>query len=269
MNLRVSDSMKVRPREVPPWGSGTWRGLLRLCLCLALLAPALTRAEVSQNVQAYLLSTSRLIEDLEYERALEQINRAKRVAQGPDDDVALSLYEGVVLAELGRGKQEQANAAFKAALFLRPEAQLPVQVSPKLRMLFEDVRRQVQAELAKTPPKPPPPPPPPPSTLRSKALIPAIAGGALAVAGGVSWGLAHGEKAKLRNGDSSIRTNQDVTAVASRGRNLQTVGVGLLTVGVVGLGIATGMYWLGGPSDSGLPSVDTDGKSAFVTWRWP
>ncbi|OJH35503.1 hypothetical protein [Cystobacter ferrugineus] len=264
-------------------------------LGLVLILPVTARGEISKSVRTYLLSTSRLIEDLEYERALEQINRAKKMAQGPDDDVALSLYEGIVLAELGRGKQDESNAAFKAALFLDPDATLPLLVSPKLKRRFEQVRKQVQRELteknkeespaskvvpstvAPSPQSPAQPLLAQPATevssrgagLRSHALIPAIAGGALVVAGGVSWALAHGQKSKLRDPDSPFLSRADVEEVASRGRTYQTLGVGMLAVGVVGLGVATGMYLLGAPGESMSLRLGTDGTSAFVSGRWP
>jgi hypothetical protein len=117
-------------------------------LGLVLFLPLMARGEVSKSVQPYLISANRLIEDLEYERALEQINRAKKVAQGPEDDVVLSLYEGILLAELGKGQQEASTSAFKAALFLKPDADLPRQVSPKMKKRFEEVRKQIQRELA-------------------------------------------------------------------------------------------------------------------------
>jgi len=246
------------------------------------------------------MSINRLIEDLEYERALEQISRAKKVSQGPEDDVAVSLYEGVVLAELSKGRQDEAEAAFKSALFLDPDAKLPLSVSPKLKRRFEEVRKKVRAELAAREAKakaddkkaddekdgedgrlvdddkegkdrqreeavthvsP-----------RSRAWIPAVAGGALAVTGGVFYGLAHGQKSKLRDRDASLGSRQSAEDVASKGKTLQTVGVSLLSVGVVGLGIATGMYVLGGPpepSGSMTLQVGTDGTSAFIFGRWP
>ncbi|MCE9668308.1 hypothetical protein LY474_10840 [Myxococcus stipitatus] len=281
-------------------GLRVWRALGGRWLCVLslglLLLPVGARAEPSPDVRKYLMSINRLIEDLEYERALEQISRAKKVSQGPEDDVAVSLYEGVVLAELSKGRQDEAEAAFKSALFLDPDAKLPLSVSPKLKRRFEEVRKKVRAELAArgesaakekkvdVPPLPPPSDTPPirkeredllleqPASLRSRAWIPAVAGGALAVTGGVFYGLAHGQKSKLRDRDASLDSPRAAEDVASKGKTLQTVGVSLLSVGVVGLGIATGMYVLGGPpepSGSMTLQVGTDGTSAFISGRWP
>ncbi|AKF87429.1 hypothetical protein MFUL124B02_42685 [Myxococcus fulvus 124B02] len=244
---------------------------------------------MSPDVKRYLLSIHRLVEDLEHERALEQIARAKKVSKGPEDDVAVSLYEGVVLAELSRGKEE-ADAAFQAALFLDPEAKLPLAVSPKLRTRFEAVRQKVLAELAARGEHPMPLrkepvearkddklPPGGDGVLlseravspRERAWIPAAVGGALAAGGGVMWWLASREESKLDEPSADIRSRDDARKVASRARSLQSVSVGLLVGGVVGLGVGTGMYLLGAPRAPLALTVGTDGTSAFVSGRWP
>ncbi len=272
-----------------PWVRGICHGVL--LLGLALLPPG-ARAEVSGDTRRYLLSIHRLIEDLEYERALEQVARAKRVSRGPEDDVAVSLYEGVVLAELSKEGQEEAEAAFKSALFLNPDAVLPLSVSPKLRQRFEAVRVKVREELAargepsealkRRAPEPSREALGPGlstgpvaevsegrSSPRQRAWIPAVTGGVLAVGGGVMWWGASGERARLDGPDEDIGSEKDARKVASRTRSLQTVSVGLLVGGAVGLGVATGMYLMGGPGDAMALSVGTDGTSAFVSGRWP
>ncbi len=285
-------------------------------LVVALLVPQASRAQGSNELQSYLVSVNRLYENLEYERALEQISSAKRLTRGMADDVLLSLYEGVILADMG--KWNDATAAFKSALFLQPEAKLPVKVSPKVEKRFEAVRQQVKKELgpawakreaerqqaeaeaqrleaerqkqaeaerqqaeakaqqeaqaraALTPEATPRAGEVSGSTsLRSRALIPAIAGGVLLAAGGVSYGLARGEQSKLSNNDPSLATRADVDASISRGKTYQTVGFGLLGAGVVGLGVATGLFVLGSPQEPVSLGVSTDGTSAFVYGRWP
>ncbi|WP_241757856.1 hypothetical protein [Myxococcus landrumensis] len=255
-----------------------------------LLLPLAVRAEVSADVRRYLLSIHRLIDDLAYERALEQIARVKKVSQGPEDDVAVSLYEGVVLSELSKGRQEDAEAAFKSALFLDPDAQLPLKVSPKLKKRFEQVRTKVQKELSSrgedpkpvvtpvlkpeakvdvvAPLTPPLPPPAVEKSMRQKAWIPAVAGGALAVGGGVMWLLASKEESKLGK-SSPLGSLDEADVVARRTRSMQSVGVGLFVGSAVGLGVAAGMYLLGGPEEPPMLSVGTDGTSAFVSGRWP
>jgi tetratricopeptide (TPR) repeat protein len=273
-------------------------------------APASPTPATSGEVRDYVVSINRLYENLEYERALQQIERAKRLAQGAEDEVVLSLYEGIILSEMGR--KDEATAAFKSALFLRPDAKLPVKVAPKLETNFESVRRTVKKQMGPmlaqreaerraaeaAPPQPEPqapqakvtPPPsevappvaasplaPTPSTaevspsggLRSKAYLPAIAGGVLVVAGGVSYGLARAEHSRLLDGDPDLRTPEDVRGSVSRGKTLQAVGFGLMGVGVVGLGVSAGMYLLGAPEKPLALGVSTDGTSAFVYGRWP
>jgi tetratricopeptide (TPR) repeat protein len=274
-------------------------------LAVLLLLPWGARAQVSPEVRTYLTSVGSLYESLEYERALEQISSARRLTRGAEDDVALSLYEGLILADMGRN--DAASAAFKAALFLNPEAQLPVQVSPKVARQFKSLRKQVKQVLASgrtedepEPRRPEPPPPPsmerarleapapvaPPAEqtqaehaptvntsgqrgLRSRALIPAVAGGVLLAVGGVSYGLARNEQARLRNGDPSLTSYEEARRSMSRGKSFQNVGVGLIGAGVVGLGLAAGFYVLGAPEAPMALSVGTDGTSAFVTGRWP
>ncbi|WP_163995813.1 hypothetical protein [Pyxidicoccus caerfyrddinensis] len=283
-----------------------------LCGVLLVLVPLGAHAAPGPEVRPYLVSVGRLYEDLEFERALEQLVTARHLCRGLEDDVALSLWEGILLAELSR--TEQANAAFKAALFLQPEARLPAKVSPKMSRQFEALRVGVKRGLARGERAPEAPAPaavadaprkelvesprveaPSPvvpatleapvaraevplargpetrteSSLRSRAHLPAIIGGALAAAGGVSWALSRTELSKLRSADASLATPADVDRSVSRGRTLQTAGVGLVGAGVVGLGVAAGMYLLGAPTEHVSVSMGTDGTSALVSGRWP
>jgi hypothetical protein len=107
--------------------------------------------------------------------------------------------------------------------------------------------------------------------VRRHAWLPAAIGGALLAGGGGFYALAKGEQSKLRGDDASLVTPLDVERSASRGKTYQTVSTGLAGAGVLGLGIAAGMYLLGGPDtpqDLGL-GLSTDGTSAFVYGRWP
>lgn len=288
-------------------------GLLSVVVLGCLMAiPQRVWAEEQETVQTALISVRRLYDDLEYERALEQLSQARRYSATAEDDVLLSLYEGVILADLGR--TEASEAAFKAALILQVDAQLPVTVSPKVEQRVEVVRQQVKRELdarkrmaqvqsprdaplsapiAKGTSREVRPSPPPSAVaptapaldsahttpaagvsrnvgMRSRAWMPAALGGVLLVGGGVSYAMALSERSSLRNDDAGLATLQDVDRSVSRGRTYQSVGLGLAGAGVVGLGLAAGMYLLGTPSESkgvGL-TMSTDGTSAFVSGRW-
>jgi hypothetical protein len=298
----------LRSRIIPGWKP--WM----LLLILAALRPAPALAQGSSDVQAYLLSVQRLYEDLENESALKQIARAKTLPRTKNEDVLLSLYEGVIQADLSHW--EESAAAFKAALSQHPEAQLPVKVAPKVQQHFEKVRQEVKQELAARAKPPPPPEPPAPrprpadegtkpetavsqvqpqSTSENPAekpqpvgglssaptevtgrrftrpqfLIPAITGGVLLVAGGTTWAMSRQELSRLNNNDPALTTREEAHQAASRGRTLQSAGVGLLGAGAVGLGIAAGWYVFGSSSNEPALTVGTDGASAFVQGRWP
>ncbi|WP_253816319.1 hypothetical protein [Myxococcus xanthus] len=210
------------------------------------------------------------------------------MSKRPEDQVVMSLYEGVIMVELS-GRLSDAEATFKAALFLNPAAKLPLLVSPKLKQHFESVRQDVLSELAargvareplkmeapteaqrvQAPRGPLPAVAGSHSALRDRALIPAVAGGALVVTAGVFWGLAEGKKSKLAHKAQHIGSQAEARNLASSARGLQTVSVGLLVGGLVGLGAATGMYLLGSPEEQGSLQFGTNGSSAFVSGRWP
>ncbi len=128
--------------------------------------PALARAPASSpakgkkaparaakgSFRTYFIAATRLYEKLEYERALEQLARAKELARGEEEDVRVALYEGIILADLGR--RDEAKAAMRTALYLQPDAKLPVKVSPKVERDFEDLRREVWRELTAAQEKP-------------------------------------------------------------------------------------------------------------------
>jgi tetratricopeptide (TPR) repeat protein len=115
----------------------------------ALLVVLLTQsapAPDARAVQTYLRAASGLYQTLEYERALEQLKRARTVSSGVSDDAVIARYEGIVLFDMGQ--REEAVAAFKEALYLEPDATLPLRVSPKIADAFEATRLKVKKELA-------------------------------------------------------------------------------------------------------------------------
>ena len=118
-----------------------------LCaLALNLGFGAAAWAQSSETAQRYIVAASRLYANLEYERALEQVKRARQASGGVDDDVTSALWEGAILFDLGRA--DDARAAFREGLYLKPDATLPVKVAPKIAAAFEQMRTDVKKELA-------------------------------------------------------------------------------------------------------------------------
>jgi len=267
------------------------RRLLPAILVAGLLAVGVLPlpAHAQGKFERHLTAAARLYESLEYERALTQIELARKLPHSSDQEVELSLYEGIILAE--SGKQDSSVAAFKSALLVQPEAALPVKVSPKVQSLFESVREQVKRELASLAPKPEipkvePPPQPPPTPvaappaavatqspvlkgLRRAAPVTAIAGGTLFVAGGITYALSRSELSRLRDNDAGLNSQEAVDKSMSKGRTLQTVGISLVGAGTAGLIAAAGGYLLGSPEEPVAVGLGTDGTSAFVFGRWP
>jgi tetratricopeptide (TPR) repeat protein len=89
----------------------------------------------------------RLYESLEYERALEELALAQRSSLTEQDALSVMLYRGIILLDMG--KPEEAFASFQAALQLRPDAKLPMMVSPKIQRLFDHMRKVALQNSAK------------------------------------------------------------------------------------------------------------------------
>ncbi|WP_257457787.1 hypothetical protein [Archangium lipolyticum] len=118
-----------------------------LVLCLLLVGSPLRSALAADDFQRYLAAAVQLYENLEYERALAQVQRARTVARGVEQDVSLGLHEGIFLAEMGRW--DEARTSFETALLLEPTAKLPLSVSPKVERHFESIRQSVNAAIAR------------------------------------------------------------------------------------------------------------------------
>src|SRR5258708_5607495 len=97
-------------------------------------APTDTSAEAKQ----YLASAIALYEHLDYEEALDRLEKARKLSTSPKLDVTLYLYEALVLSDMGR--REEASADFEKAFLLDPDAPLPIRVSPKVRRASDVIR---------------------------------------------------------------------------------------------------------------------------------
>ena len=105
-----------------------------------------------------LAAALQLYEQLEYEAALEQLAHAKSVAVDTEVRVLTWLYEGIILANLGQ--MDRSREAFRSGLRLQPSSVLPIEVSPKIAQLFQDVCQQEQPETSSPGPRSPAPPEP-------------------------------------------------------------------------------------------------------------
>ncbi|MDX2015304.1 MAG: hypothetical protein SFW67_34245 [Myxococcaceae bacterium] len=117
-------------------------------LALVLVASVALAQTQSPEVTKYLQAAITLYENLEYPKALAQVQKAKTKAKTPDDEARCSVLEGVVLADMG--KDEKATAAFTEAFSFDPDLKLPVAVAPKISALAEKAREQVKKMLAPT-----------------------------------------------------------------------------------------------------------------------
>jgi tetratricopeptide (TPR) repeat protein len=100
----------------------------------------------SSEVKKYMNGAITLYENLEYEKAIKQLQKARAKAAGPDDEKGIALLEGVVLADMG--KDEQASKRFKEGFSVDLKAKLPVEVSPRINALAEKARASVAKLLA-------------------------------------------------------------------------------------------------------------------------
>lgn len=284
-----------------------------LVLCLLVIGWP-RKAWAEEDFEQGVDTVRQLLESQRYDEALSRIVELKPRAQGPEQKLELSLYEGLVLASMGRRTQDRASAAFRSALQVDPRVRLPVKVPPRLERTFEELRARVLKEQAERPapalevtPAPlateptqtgtsvpgeldmsdrlrllsqwpslaaPAPPATVPVTAtfqykasRPRVLVPALTGGALAVSGGVLWGLARREQSRLRKLDLGERTLEDAQLLAVRGDRYQNWALGTATAGGVALGVATVLYVLQVPKPP--VTLGTSGSSAFLQGEWP
>lgn len=233
-----------------------------------LVALTLAAAPVG-DAQATLREAVELYHRLALEKALDTLARAKASSKGPDDDVPILLYEGLIDMDLGEVRS--GAAAFRSALLLRPDVQLPEKASPKVAEQFESIRAEVKAQLPKAktvaePPKLSPPPspsqplpdpvtvappettaapkPPPLHPARPFAWIPIVLGLGLSVGGGVCLGQATTQHDLLQTQFLGAMGAD----VARAGATFQTAGFTLLSIGVLSLALGVVLFVIKGSS---------------------
>jgi tetratricopeptide (TPR) repeat protein len=116
-----------------------------LVSCLLAVGTLPQPAQAETVFERYFATAQWLYENLEYEQALEQLQRTMKLVQGVEQEVPVLILRGVILAEMG--KQEESQKAFESALLLNPDAKLPFNVSPKVARSFEKVSTRVHKEL--------------------------------------------------------------------------------------------------------------------------
>jgi tetratricopeptide (TPR) repeat protein len=276
---------------------------VRTLLLLVVLVPFLATAQ-SKNVKKYMNAAITMYENLEYEKALKQLKKAREKANGPDDEGVISLLEGAVLADMG--KEEKATDAFKAGFSIDPEAKLPVDVSPKVSHLAEKVRAQVkkllapqieqekaleekrlaeekraaderekarldeEARLAEQrraeaeKNKPPPAVVKPVETGGSVRKFSWIPGAVGLAAAGVGTYFLVSASGKYTALNSGTAPSADAAAMRDSGKTDQTVGMALVGVGAAGVAAAIVMFAVGGPSSTGVAVVPTRDGALFT-----
>jgi hypothetical protein len=239
---------------------------------------------VGAGLENHVNRARELYQGMHFDGALAELSKAKRLVKTPTEQVEVSLYEGVVLANLLR--VEESYAAFKTALLLDPSAQLPLEVAPKLSQQFEEIRRQVSSTRApemagqnvvglqhEDAPAPPHenvvvrPSPVKGPTLRDRAWIPAAAAGALAIASGVTLGMAWGIQKDLLAGCPACSSQQDFASRVSSERTLNTLTAAFGSGAALAAGAAIAMYAFGARSGDGT-TVLLSPRGAAVAVRF-
>lgn len=122
--------------------------MLRTFVALAVCLSTLAVAEQSPEVTRYLQASITLYENLEYGKALAQVQKARSKAKTSDDEARCSVLEAIVLADMG--KDDKASKAFQEAFAIDPDLKLPVAVAPKIAAIADKAREQVKKLLAPT-----------------------------------------------------------------------------------------------------------------------
>jgi tetratricopeptide (TPR) repeat protein len=259
------------------------RAALPLALVLLLaLAPRPALAQQNAEVRKFVNAAITLYENLEYEKALKQLQKAKAKAQGSEDETRINLLEGIVLTDMG--KEEKALMSFKTGFGLDVNAKLPVEVSPKVSLVAEKARANVKRALApqleaeeqrlaeekkrladeaakkkeedeaKLRAQPPPPLPPPavvvlerePSPVRKYSWVPGVVGLASAGAAAGMLIVASGKQSALIN--QTLATPEEAVAARDSGKLFATLGYVFTGVAVAGVATAVVMFLVGGSS---------------------
>ncbi len=129
--------------------------------------------------------------EAEWDAALKELAIAERQAGTDTERVAVWMHQGVVLANVPDA--EAAKAVWRRALEEIPAAPLPLQVSPRVKSLFEEVQREVATRAPADAPKQAALAPAPKNELAGGSgvpIVPIVSLGVAVAAGGVGLGFA-------------------------------------------------------------------------------
>jgi hypothetical protein len=230
--------------------------LRSICLAFALLlTPALGAPKAGQG-KKYLDAAIKLYGAFEFERALAQLEKARKLSEGPEMDVTIALYMGIVQLELGH--DDQAESELKTALSLDGNAVLPTRVSPKVQQLFDGLKTQMNKPPEKVEPAPSPVPPPEPEPVRpprpavrqssseapSLWWAPGAAGVLVAVAGVVLLFEAKGMNDALLGHGATEPDPVTALQYRSQGPAFQALGFTGIAVGAACVVVSAGLYFV-------------------------
>jgi hypothetical protein len=247
-------------------------------------SPPAVKAAPIKDFQTHMAAAVRLYEQLEYERALEELASAEGLAQEATQVGEVAISRGLIFAD--RGYRKESLAAFRSGLILKPAAKLPGSVSPKVAQDFESVRealRRAQAQRA-VPPAPVAPDvkdrpvlpekepalvPPPPSLAQPPAfqpgpsperparrwLLPATLAGTSVVAGAVGGYFGLQSRDQVQGAREALLQSERVSALESARGSARAANVLFAVAGAAAAGALITFFTQGSeaPSPGGAP----------------
>jgi hypothetical protein len=233
---------------------------MRVTICLAfalLVTPALGAPKAGQG-KKYLDAAIKLYGAFEFERALAQLEKARKLSEGPEMDVTIALYMGIVQLELGH--DDQAESELRTALSLDGNAVLPTRVSPKVQQLFDGLKAQMNKPPEKVEPPPPTPAPAPapepvapprPAVRQTSGSAPSLwwapgaAGVLLAAAGVVLLFEAKGMNDALLGHGATEPDPMTALQYRTQGPTFQALGFAGIAVGAACVAVSAVLLFLG------------------------
>ena len=112
-----------------------------------------TAAAAPANGNIYLVQAKVFYQGMEFEKCLQRLEQADRVAAEAASAVLaeIELYSG--LCKFNLGKRDDAEAHFKLALQLNPEVTLPPATSPRIAVVFDPIAEKVRLARAEAEPE--------------------------------------------------------------------------------------------------------------------